>query len=29
LSALDQQKKLKILNIDWKKRFGEELKIRM
>ncbi len=29
LSAIDQQKKLKILNIDWKKRFWEELKIRM
>ena len=29
ISAINQQKKLKILNKDWKKRFGEELKIRM
>jgi adenylate cyclase len=29
IAAIEQQKKLKILNIDWKERFGEELKIRM
>jgi len=29
LSALKQQQKLKVLNINWKERFWEELKIRM
>ena len=29
ISAINQQKKLNILNKDWKKRFWEELKIRM
>lgn len=29
ISAINQQKKLKLLNIEWKKRFWEELKIRM
>ena len=29
VSALKQQEKLKILNLDWKERFWEELKIRM